>query len=82
MHSCERPYTCDVSKNGFNHRAILIQHQRLHTGERLYLCEVCNKTFSQQSHVRTHKPIHSGERRYKREGIQSTEQSDKTPTHA
>ncbi|PYH64265.1 C2H2-type zinc finger protein [Aspergillus vadensis CBS 113365] len=51
---------------GFNRKADLLRHRRIHTNERPYLCTFndCNKRFTQKSSWKVHLRTHTGEKPY------------------
>ena len=64
IHTCEKPYECEICKKAFSHSSSLTVHKRIHTGEKLYECKICENVFSERGYLARHKRIHTGEKPY------------------
>lgn len=58
----ERPFTCEVCKNGYVSKASLKIHMRTHTNERPFVCDFCGKAFRQSGDLTSHKRLHGTEK--------------------
>lgn len=60
--SGERPFQCEVCKNGYVSKASLKIHMRTHTNERPFVCDFCGKAFRQSGDLTSHKRLHGTEK--------------------
>ena len=60
-HTKIKPHECDICKNKFARKFILVQHFRIHLIEKPYGCSKCEKWFTdignRDKHIRTHKDL-------------------------
>ncbi|XP_017785537.1 PREDICTED: gastrula zinc finger protein XlCGF57.1-like [Nicrophorus vespilloides] len=57
-HTKEKPYVCNICKQGFSMSGNLKRHMMTHTGERPHVCEMCGKGFIQSTSLINHRKTH------------------------
>ena len=54
MHTCEKPYECEICKKAFSQKSNLATHKIVHTAETPYSCNVCHKSYAQSYGISNH----------------------------
>ncbi|XP_052745480.1 zinc finger protein 271 isoform X4 [Bicyclus anynana] len=63
-HSENKLFTCDVCKNVFKQKSLLVKHMKSHSERKIFTCKFCQLKFTYKSHLLQHVRFHTGEKPY------------------
>ncbi|XP_052745482.1 zinc finger protein 436 isoform X6 [Bicyclus anynana] len=63
-HSENKLFTCDVCKNVFKQKSLLVKHMKSHTEQKMFTCNFCQFKFTYRSNLVQHLRFHTGEKPY------------------